>query len=162
MIDRLFRACISPPRGYRVRLAVATIITCAIFATATGIVGAVVTLMGLLKCFRRCSAGYNVKVTAGDHGGRLPRHPDPASVLLIVVRRDRRRVGREAYAGAFPLHARGLYIGYVIVLAKWKPRAHASASRKRAARGASTFGTEIGAAKSQRIDRAVARTYGRR
>ena len=41
-------------------LAVATIATCAIFATATGIVGAVVTLMGLLAMPAMLRAGYSV------------------------------------------------------------------------------------------------------
>ena len=49
ILDRLFysaaaRRCGTCPAS----LAVATLLTCAMFATATGIVGAVVTLMGLL------------------------------------------------------------------------------------------------------------------
>ena len=40
-------------------LAVATVITCAIFATASGIIGAVVTLMGLLAFPAMLKAGYN-------------------------------------------------------------------------------------------------------
>ncbi|MEK7834803.1 MAG: TRAP transporter large permease subunit, partial [Pseudomonadota bacterium] len=48
LIDRLFRSLHLATSRVPGSLAVATIITCAIFATATGIVGAVVTLMGLL------------------------------------------------------------------------------------------------------------------
>jgi TRAP-type mannitol/chloroaromatic compound transport system permease large subunit len=54
-------------------LAVATLVTCAIFATATGIVGAVVTLMGLLALpARRAAAGQRPLVCRRDHRGRLP------------------------------------------------------------------------------------------
>ena len=66
-------------------LAVATLITCAIFATATGIVGAVVTLMGLLALPAMLRAGYDVRVSAGviTAGGCLGILIPP-SVLLIV------------------------------------------------------------------------------
>jgi TRAP-type mannitol/chloroaromatic compound transport system permease large subunit len=40
---------------------VATLFTCAVFATATGIVGAVVTLMGLLALPQMLRAGYDVR-----------------------------------------------------------------------------------------------------
>ena len=48
ILDRLFRSIQLAAGGLPGSLAIATLITCALFATATGIVGAVVTLMGLL------------------------------------------------------------------------------------------------------------------
>ncbi|MBI3434853.1 MAG: TRAP transporter large permease subunit, partial [Proteobacteria bacterium] len=48
ILDRLFYSIQLAARNVPGSLAVATLITCALFATATGIVGAVVTLMGLL------------------------------------------------------------------------------------------------------------------
>src|SRR5262245_2384447 len=48
LIERLFKTLHLALTRIPGSLAVATIVTCAIFATATGIVGAVVTLMGLL------------------------------------------------------------------------------------------------------------------
>ena len=48
ILDRLFRSIQLAAGGLPASLAVATLLTCALFATATGIVGAVVTLMGLL------------------------------------------------------------------------------------------------------------------
>ena len=51
LIEKLFKSLHLAAARVPGSLAVATIITCAVFATATGIVGAVVTLMGL---FRRC------------------------------------------------------------------------------------------------------------
>ena len=48
ILDRLFHSLQISMKNIPGALAVATLITCAMFATATGIVGAVVTLMGLL------------------------------------------------------------------------------------------------------------------
>ena len=66
LIDRLFRSLHLATARVPGSLAVATIVTCAIFATATGIVGAVVTLMGLLAFPAMLKAGYNVKIAAGS------------------------------------------------------------------------------------------------
>src|ERR671914_1741489 len=65
LIDRLFRSLHLSTAGVPGSLAVATIVTCALFATATGIVGAVVTLMGLLAFPAMLKANYNVKVASG-------------------------------------------------------------------------------------------------
>ncbi len=97
LIDRLFRSLHLATARVPGALAVATIVTCAIFATATGIVGAVVTLMGLLAFPAMLKAGYNIKVAAGAvTRGRLPRHPDPALGAADRLRRRRRRVGGAA------------------------------------------------------------------
>ena len=48
LIDKLFKSLHLALARVPGSLAVATLVTCAVFATATGIVGAVVTLMGLL------------------------------------------------------------------------------------------------------------------
>ena len=48
ILDRLFYSIQVAARRVPGSMAVATLLTCAFFATATGIVGAVVTLMGLL------------------------------------------------------------------------------------------------------------------
>ena len=97
LIDKLFRSLHLALARVPGSLAVATIVTCAIFATATGIVGAVVTLMGLLAFPQMLRAGYNIKVSAGAMtAGRLPRHPDPAVGAADRLRRDRRRVGGAA------------------------------------------------------------------
>ena len=66
LIERLFRSLHLALARVPGSLAVATIVTCAIFATATGIVGAVVTLMGLLALPPMLRAGYNVKLAAGS------------------------------------------------------------------------------------------------
>ena len=124
LIDKLFRSLHLATARVPGSLAVATIVTCAIFATATGIVGAVVTLMGLLAFPAMLKAGYNVKVSAGcvTAGGCLGILIPP-SVLLIVYGATAGVSVVQLYAGAFfpGLMLAGLYIGYVIVLAKLKP-----------------------------------------
>ena len=102
----------------------ATLVTCAVFATATGIVGAVVTLMGLLALPAMLRAGYNVKVAAGviTAGGCLGILIPP-SVMLIVYGATAGVSVVKLYAGAFfpGLMLAGLYIVYVMILAKMKP-----------------------------------------
>jgi TRAP-type mannitol/chloroaromatic compound transport system permease large subunit len=105
-------------------LAVATLVTCAIFATATGIVGAVVTLMGLLALPAMLRAGYDVRLSAGviTAGGCLGILIPP-SVLLIVYGATAGVSVPKLYAGAFfpGLMLAGLYVLYVMLIAKWKP-----------------------------------------
>ena len=125
LIEKLFRslhlALVRVPGS----LAVATIVTCAIFATATGIVGAVVTLMGLLAFPAMLKAGYDTRVSAGciTAGGCLGILIPP-SVLLIVYGATAGVSVVQLYAGAFfpGIMLAGLYIGYVIILAKFKPK----------------------------------------
>lgn len=105
-------------------LAVATLVTCAIFATATGIVGAVVTLMGLLALPQMLRAGYDVRLSAGviTAGGCLGILIPP-SVLLIVYGATAGVSVVQLYAGAFfpGLMLASLYILYVILIAKLMP-----------------------------------------
>lgn len=105
-------------------LAVATLVTCAVFATATGIVGAVVTLMGLLALPAMLRAGYSVPLSAGaiTAGGCLGILIPP-SVLLIVYGATAGVSVVQLYAGAFfpGLMLAGLYVLYVIIVAKLKP-----------------------------------------
>ena len=124
LIDKLFHSLHLATTRVPGSLAVATIVTCAIFATATGIVGACVTLMGLLAFPAMLKAGYNVKVAAGavTAGGCLGILIPP-SVLLIVYGATAGVSVVKLYAGAFfpGFMLAGLYIGYIIVLAKLKP-----------------------------------------
>jgi TRAP-type mannitol/chloroaromatic compound transport system permease large subunit len=95
-----------------------------VFATATGIVGAVVTLMGLLALPQMLKGGYDVRVSAGaiTAGGCLGILIPP-SVMLIVYGATAGVSVVQLYAGAFfpGLMLAGLYIIYVILLAKLKP-----------------------------------------
>jgi TRAP-type mannitol/chloroaromatic compound transport system permease large subunit len=124
LIEKLFKSLHLATARVPGSLAVATIITCAIFATATGIVGAVVTLMGLLALPAMLRAGYSVQLSAGaiTAGGCLGILIPP-SVMLIVYGATAGVSVVKLYAGAFfpGLMLAGLYIVYVVIVAKWKP-----------------------------------------
>ena len=124
LIEKLFKSIHLALARIPGSLAVATLVTCAIFATATGIVGAVVTLMGLLAFPAMLRHGYDIRLSAGaiTAGGCLGILIPP-SVLLIVYGATAGVSVVQLYAGAFfpGLMLAGLYIGYVILLAKLKP-----------------------------------------
>lgn len=124
LIERLFKSLHLALSRVPGALGVATLVTCAVFATATGIVGAVVTLMGLLAFPQMLRAGYSVQLSAGaiTAGGCLGILIPP-SVLLIVYGATAGVSVVQLYAGAFfpGIMLAGLYIVYVIALAKIKP-----------------------------------------
>ena len=124
LIEKLFKSMHLATARVPGSLAVATIITCAIFATATGIVGAVVTLMGLLALPAMLRAGYSVQLSAGaiTAGGCLGILIPP-SVMLIVYGATAGVSVVKLYAGAFfpGIMLASLYVLYVVVLAKLKP-----------------------------------------
>ena len=124
LIEKLFRSLHLSLARVPGSLAVATLFTCAVFATATGIVGAVVTLMGLLALPQMLKGGYDVRLSAGaiTAGGCLGILIPP-SVLLIVYGATAGVSVVQLYAGAFfpGIMLAGLYILYVIMLAKLRP-----------------------------------------
>jgi TRAP-type mannitol/chloroaromatic compound transport system permease large subunit len=124
LIEKLFKSLHLAMARVPGSLAVATVVTCAIFATATGIVGAVVTLMGLLAFPAMLKAGYNTRLAAGaiTAGGCLGILIPP-SVLLIVYGATAGVSVVKLYAGAFfpGIMLATLYVGYIIVVAKLKP-----------------------------------------
>jgi tripartite ATP-independent transporter DctM subunit len=124
ILDRLFRSIQLAAGGLPGSLAVATLITCALFATATGIVGAVVTLMGLLAFPAMLRHGYDVRLSAGVvcAGGCLGILIPP-SIMLILYGATAGVSVVQLYAGAFfpGLLLTGLYIAYVIVRSLLNP-----------------------------------------
>jgi tripartite ATP-independent transporter DctM subunit len=108
ILDRLFHAIQLAMRRVPGSLAVATLITCALFATATGIVGAVVTLMGLLAFPAMLRAGYDVRLSSGvvAAGGTLGILIPP-SIMLIVY-------GAAAGVSVVKLYAAALLPGFLL------------------------------------------------
>jgi TRAP-type mannitol/chloroaromatic compound transport system permease large subunit len=125
LIGRLFRSLHLATSRIPGSLAVATVITCAIFATATGIIGACVTLMGLLAFPAMLKAGYSTRLSAGvvTAGGTLGILIPP-SVLLILYGATAGVSVVQLYAGAFlpGFMLTGLYLGYIIISAKLNPK----------------------------------------
>jgi tripartite ATP-independent transporter DctM subunit len=124
ILDRLFRAIQLAASWLPGSLAVATLATCALFATATGIVGAVVTLMGLLAFPAMLRAGYDTRLAAGVvcAGGCLGILIPP-SVMLILYGATAGVSVVKLYAAAFfpGIMLAGLYMLYVIVRAAINP-----------------------------------------
>jgi TRAP-type mannitol/chloroaromatic compound transport system permease large subunit len=124
LIARLFRSLHLAIGRIPGSLAVATLATCAVFSTATGIIGAVVTLMGLLALPAMLRSGYDVKLSAGaiTAGGTLGILIPP-SVLLILYGATASVSVVQLYAGAFfpGLMLAGLYGVYVIGRTWLKP-----------------------------------------
>jgi tripartite ATP-independent transporter DctM subunit len=124
ILDRLFYSLQLSMKNVPGALAVATLLTCAMFATATGIVGAVVTLMGLLAFPAMLRAGYDVRLSAGVvcAGGCLGILIPP-SILLIVYAATAGVSAVKLYAAAFlpGFLLTGFYIVYVIVRAMINP-----------------------------------------
>ena len=124
ILDKLFFSLQVALRFLPGALAVAAIATCALFATATGIVGAVVTLMGLLAFPQMLKAGYDTKYASGAicAGGCLGILIPP-SILLIVYGAQAGVSVVRLYAGALipGFLLASLYILYLVVYAKWKP-----------------------------------------
>lgn len=124
ILDRLFRSLQMASGNIPGSLAVATLATCALFATATGIVGAVVTLMGLLAFPAMLRAGYDVKLAAGVvcAGGCLGILIPP-SIMLILFGATAGVSVVQLYAAAFipGIMLAGLYILYAMGIAIVKP-----------------------------------------
>jgi tripartite ATP-independent transporter DctM subunit len=124
ILERLFHSIQLAMRNVPGSLAVAALITCALFATATGIVGAVVTLMGLLAYPQMLRSGYDKRLSAGVicAGGCLGILIPP-SILLIVYSATAGISVVKLYAAAMlpGFMLAGLYILYVIVRAILNP-----------------------------------------
>jgi len=125
ILDRLFRSLQLAAGPIPASLALATLATCAIFATATGIVGAVVTLMGLLAFPAMLRAGYDVKIASGVvcAGGCLGILIPP-SVMLILYGATAGVSVVKLYAGAFfpGIMLASLYMLYTITMAVLNPK----------------------------------------
>ncbi|MEW9920216.1 TRAP transporter large permease subunit [Marimonas sp. MJW-29] len=124
IVDRLFFSLYQAARNLPGSLGIAALLTCAVFSTASGIVGAVVTLMGLLAYPAMAKAGYNKSFAAGIicAGGTLGILIPP-SIMLIVYAAIAELSPLRLYAAAvFPgLMLAGLYIVYAMIRVKINP-----------------------------------------
>ncbi|MFV0299838.1 MAG: TRAP transporter large permease subunit [Paracoccus sp. (in: a-proteobacteria)] len=117
IVDRLFSTLAVASRNMPGSMGVAALITCALFATATGIVGAVVTLMGLLALPSMLKARYDPSFASGIicAGGTLGILIPPSIMLIVYAAASGVSIVR-LYAGAMlpGLVLVGLYLAYVI------------------------------------------------
>lgn len=124
IVDKLFYSLFMAARNLPGSLAIAALLTCAVFSTASGIVGAVVTLMGLLAYPAMAKANYDKSFAAGVicAGGTLGILIPP-SIMLIVYAAIAELSPLRLYAAAvFPgMLLAGFYIVFVIVRVYFNP-----------------------------------------
>ncbi|WP_108263275.1 TRAP transporter large permease [Mangrovicoccus ximenensis] len=124
IVDRLFSTLNIASRNVPGSMGVAALITCALFATATGIVGAVVTLMGLLALPAMLKARYDNSFAAGIicAGGTLGILIPPSIMLIVYAAASNVSIVR-LYSGALlpGLTLVGLYLVYVMGRAMLQP-----------------------------------------
>ena len=118
IVNKLFDSLQLAARNLPGSMAIAALITCAVFSTASGIVGAVVTLMGLLAFPAMARASYNKSFASGVicAGGTLGILIPP-SIMLIVYAAIAELSPLRLYAAAvFPgLLLAGMYMVYVFI-----------------------------------------------
>ena len=124
IVTRLFTTLNIASRNVPGSMGVAALITCALFATATGIVGAVVTLMGLLALPAMLKARYDKSFASGIicAGGTLGILIPPSIMLIVYAASSGVSAGvtalataagsgvaaAPAFAGAEPIATSGL------------------------------------------------------
>jgi len=117
IVNKLFYSLQMAARNLPGSMAIAALITCTVFSTASGIVGAVVTLMGLLAFPAMIRANYDKSFSAGVicSGGTLGILIPP-SIMLIVYAAIAELSPLRLYAAAMipGLLLAGSYIIYVI------------------------------------------------
>jgi len=124
IVDRLFGTLNIAARSLPGSMGIAALVTCALFATATGIVGAVVTLMGLLAFPQMLKARYNVSFASGIicAGGTLGILIPPSIMLIVYAAASGVSIVRLYAAAMLPgLVLVGLYIVYVVGRAILQP-----------------------------------------
>jgi tripartite ATP-independent transporter DctM subunit len=124
ILDRLFRSIQVAARHMPASIAVASLITCALFATATGIVGAVVTLMGVLAYPAMLRANYDPRLSAGVicAGGTLGILIPPSVMLILYGATVGESVVRLYAAALLPgFLLAGMYVVYVVARAMANP-----------------------------------------
>jgi len=124
IVDKLFATLAVATRNLPGALGIAALITCALFATATGIVGAVVTLMGLLALPQMLKMRYNHSFAAGIicAGGTLGILIPPSIMLIVYAAASGVSIVRLYAAAMLPgLVLVGLYFVYIVGRAVLNP-----------------------------------------
>ncbi len=126
VLDHLFRSILVASGRLRGSLALSTLLTCTIFAMATGIIGASVTIMGLLALPAMLRLGYDKRLATGTiaAGGTLGILIPP-SVLLILYAANAGISIVRLYLGAFlpGFLLSAMYVVYVVTVTQVRPQA---------------------------------------
>ncbi|MGD9838515.1 MAG: TRAP transporter large permease subunit [Afipia sp.] len=114
LVDKMFYAVQLVFRRTPASLAVTTLVVCAFWGMATGLVGAVVVLMGVVALQPMLRAGYDVKLSAGviTAGGTLGILIPPSIMIIVYAAVAGQSVVKLYAAAMFP----GLFLAFLYVL----------------------------------------------
>ena len=125
LVDKMFYSIQLAFRRVPASLAVATLIVCTFWGIASGLVGAVVVLMGVIAFNPMLRAGYNVKLAAGviTAGGTLGILIPPSVMIIVYAAVAGQSVVKLYAAAMFPgFFLAFLYLVYVIGWAIINPK----------------------------------------
>ena len=114
LVDKMFYSVQLVFRRVPASLAVTTLVVCAFWGMATGLVGAVVVLMGVVALQPMLRAGYDVKLAAGviAAGGTLGILIPPSIMIIVYAAVAGQSVVKLYAAAMFP----GLFLAFLYVL----------------------------------------------
>ncbi len=124
LVDRMFYSIQLAFRNVPASLAVATLIVCTFWGIASGLVGAVVVLMGVIAFNPMLRAGYDVKLASGviTAGGTLGILIPPSVMIIVYAAVAGQSVVKLYAAAMFPgFFLSLLYLVYIVGWAMLKP-----------------------------------------
>src|SRR3979411_2218 len=125
LVDKMFYSIQLAFRNVPASLAVATLIVCTFWGIASGLVGAVVVLMGVIAFNPMLRAGYDVKLAAGviTAGGTLGILIPPSVMIIVYAAVAGQSVVKLYAAAMFPgFFLSFLYLIYIIGWALIDPK----------------------------------------
>ncbi|HEY0220445.1 MAG TPA: TRAP transporter large permease subunit, partial [Afipia sp.] len=125
LVDKMFYSIQLAFRRVPASLAVATLIVCTFWGIASGLVGAVVVLMGVIAFNPMLKAGYDVKLASGviTAGGTLGILIPPSVMIIVYAAVAGQSVVKLYAAAMFPgFFLSFLYLVYVIGWALINPK----------------------------------------
>ncbi len=125
LVDKMFYSIQLAFRRVPASLAVATLIVCTFWGIASGLVGAVVVLMGVIAFNPMLRAGYDVKLAAGviTAGGTLGILIPPSVMIIVYAAVAGQSVVKLYAAAMFPgFFLAFLYLVYIIGWATISPK----------------------------------------
>ncbi len=125
LVDKMFYSIQLAFRRVPASLAVATLIVCTFWGIASGLVGAVVVLMGVIAFNPMLRAGYDVKLASGviTAGGTLGILIPPSVMIIVYAAVAGQSVVKLYAAAMFPgFFLAFLYLVYVVGWAIMNPK----------------------------------------
>ena len=125
LVDKMFYSVQLAFRRVPASLAVATLVICTFWGIASGLVGAVVVLMGVIAFNPMLRAGYDVRLAAGviTAGGTLGILIPPSVMIIVYAAVAGQSVVKLYAAAMFPgFFLAFLYLVYIIGWALINPK----------------------------------------